>query len=315
MIELRVRITRENAEKVIELIRELVGPEGVIVTGQKKSEMQKTPVLEATQDQMEYLATSPVLGELASGKLKMTESARHVGTWGQFNSFFPIKAVLRVLAHLVNQNNGGKTSLQVLVDRSIYEFKRAGLQKFRGFPKKYKRESAIGRLVWHFITTAYQTGLMEIEGDAGIPAHGWDAVFVSITKEGFEFCQLENRVLDWKSREQVLTDAERNWVIGYLKKIDGEGFKEYTLLRGVFDELKKNNTAISDWLEHNENFITYVKTWSRKKEDTTEFAKQMKTVAVMFAQSKIALLRELGVINNQRNDYSVTGSLGDQDDI
>jgi hypothetical protein len=189
------------------------------------------------------------------------------------------------------------------------------LQKFRGFPKKYKRESAIGRLVWHFITTAYQTGLMEIEGDAGIPAHGWDAVFVSITKEGFEFCQLENRVLDWKSREQVLTDAERNWVIGYLKKIDGEGFKEYTLLRGVFDELKKNNTAISDWLEHNENFITYVKTWSRKKEDTTEFAKQMKTVAVMFAQSKIALLRELGVINNQRNDYSVTGSLGDQDDI
>jgi hypothetical protein len=152
---------------------------------------------------------------------------------------------------------------------------------------------------------------MRIDGDTRIPAHGWDSTYLSITKEGFEFCQLENRVLDWKAHEQVLTDPERDWVIRYLKKIDGEGFKEYSLLRGVFEELKKKNIDISGWFERNESFRTYVKSWSRKKEDTAKFSKQMKTVAIMFAQSKIALLREMGLVQNQRNDYTIIGSLGD----
>jgi hypothetical protein len=311
MIELRVRIDRENAEKVIQLIRELVGSDDAIVTSVEKSETPTTAALGVVRPPLEYLTPPPALGELVSGKLVLTESAKYIGTWGQFNSFFPLKAVLRVLAHLTDENKQDKTSLQVLVDRSISAFKVAGLHKFRGFPKKYKKESSIGRLVWHFITTAYQTGLIGIRGDAGIPAHGWDNVFVSITKEGFEFCQLENRVLDWKAHEQVLTDAEKNWVVKYLKKIDSEGFKEYSLLKAVFQELKKNNTHISEWLEHSESFRTYVKSWSRKKEDTVEFAKQMRTVAIMFAQSKIALLRELGVVSNRRDDYSITGSLGD----
>jgi hypothetical protein len=311
MIELRVRIDRENAEKVIQLIRELVGSDDAIVTSVEKSETPTTATLGVVRSPLEYLTPPQALGELVSGKLVLTESAKYIGTWGQFNSFFPLKAVLRVLAHLTDENKQDKTSLQVLVDRSISAFKAAGLHKFRGFPKKYKKESSIGRLVWHFITTAYQTGLIGIGGDAEIPAHGWDNVFVSITKEGFEFCQLENRVLDLKAHEQVLTDAEKNWVVKYLRKIDSEGFKEYSLLKAVFQELKKNNTNISGWLEHSESFRTYVKSWSRKKEDTAEFAKQMRTVAIMFAQSKIALLREMGLVKNQRNDYTIIGILGD----
>ena len=314
MIELRVKINRENSEKVIQLIRELVGLDAKVVAGIERSEASEAPTAPALggiRAPLEYLTPPPALGELVSGKLTLTESAKYVGTWGQFNSFFPMKAVLRVLAHLMDENEEGRTSLQTLVDRSIYAFKAADLQKFRGFPKKYKRESAIGRLVWHFISTAYQTGLIGIEGGAGIPAHGWDYVYVSITKEGFEFCQLENRVLDWKAHEQVLTDAERDWVIGYLKKIDSEGFKEFSFLKGVFEELKKNNTDISGWLERNENFRTYVKSWSRKKEDTVEFSKQMKTVAIMFSQSKIALLRELAIVSNHRNDYTIISILGD----
>jgi hypothetical protein len=311
VIELRVRINQENAEKVIRLIRELVGTDGEIVSDTETSEALTEPPVETTRPPAEYLMQPPALEELVSGKLVLTDSARYIGTWGQFNSFFPLKAVLRVLAHLTAEKKQGKISLQVLLDQSIYAFKAAGLHKFRGFPKKYKRESSIGRLVWHFITTAYQTGLMRIDGDTRIPAHGWDSTYLSITKEGFEFCQLENRVLDWKAHEQVLTDPERDWVIRYLKKIDGEGFKEYSLLRGVFEELKKKNIDISGWFERNESFRTYVKSWSRKKEDTAKFSKQMKTVAIMFAQSKIALLREMGLVQNQRNDYTIIGSLGD----
>lgn len=57
-------------------------------------------------------------------------------------------------------------------------------------------------------------------------------------------------------------------------------------------------------------FISYVKSWSRKTKQKRELKKQLANVAAMFAQSEIALLRELGVISNKRNNYTVIGTLG-----
>jgi len=311
MMELRIKVTRENAAKVAQLIKELVQleTEGLVVTGaeteiagpQEKS-------LAFVKPLPGYLGQPPELENLKGGKIVHTPAARYVGTWGQFNSFFSVKAVLRVLCHMVSENGGKALNLQELVDRSKTTFELAGLGRYRGFPSSNK-ESAVGRLVWHFITTSHEMGLVRIEGAEEIPVRGWGKVSIAPTKEGLEFAKLKNLIFDERGKNQVLSDTEREWMLGYLKKIDGEGYKEYSFLREVFEELKKGNTDISSWLENNRRFINYVKSWSRKVKNEKKLREQMANVAAMFAQSKIALLREFGAISNKRNDYSVVGSM------
>jgi hypothetical protein len=308
-LELRITITRENVDKIVQLIRELVylesATEGIgIETGE-----QSIPIVETVSN---YLAPPPELKNLSNGKvITSSVEAPYVGTLGLFNSFFPVKAVLRILAYMMEENDGGPVNLQRLVDKSIEVFRAAGLSEYRGFPMRKKgrteKESAIGRLVWHFIVPAHQMGL--VEADNEIPVRAWDSVHVSITKEGWEFARLENRVLDKKEQEQVLSEAEREWMFEYLGKIDNDGYKEYSFLKRIFEELKRGNTNITVWLERDEQFNEYVKSWSRKTEDPKKFKTQIGHVAAMFAQGKIALLRELGVISNKRNNYSVIGEI------
>jgi len=304
MMELRIRVTRENAERVAQLIRELaeLEAEGAVVTDVKAEAAGPFP----TKTLPSYLSQPPDLENLRGGKIALTPAAKHVGTWGQFNSFYPVKGVLRVLSHMVSENGGKPVNLQDLVDKSKSTFDRAGLKRYRGFPSSGK-ESAVGRLVWHFITPAHEMGLVRIEGASEIPVRGWGRVQISPTKEGLEFAKLRNLIFDEGSTKQLLSDAEREWILGYLKKIDGEGYKEYSFLREVFGELKKGNTDIAAWLESNRQFINYVKSWSRKAKDEKKLRKQVRNVAAMFAQSKIALLRELGLISNKRNDYAIIG--------
>jgi hypothetical protein len=309
-LELRITITRENVDKIVQLIKELVYLESTIAVSGIKTEEPSAPIVEAAPS---YLAPSPELKNLTTGRaMADSAEAKHVGTWGQFNSFFPVKAVLRILAHMVEENDGKPVNLQQLVDKSIEVFRVAGLSQYRGFPMRRKgkaeKESAIGRLVWHFIIPARKMGL--IEADNEIPIRAWDKANVSITREGLEFARLENLVFDKKGREQVLSGAERGWVLNYLKKIDGEGYKEYSFLTRIFEELKNGNTKIAAWLEKDEEFNKYVKSWSKKGKNPKEFKKQIEHVAAMFAQGKIALLRELGLISNKRNDYAIVGTLG-----
>lgn|GEM_PF-1377442 len=312
MIELRIKITRENAEKIAQLIKELVQleGEGLIVTGAEVAGAQeerwsRAEGLAFTKPLPDYLSPPPELAGLKSGHPYLeTSAAKHVGTWGQFNSFTPIKAVLRILCHTVSEKGGEAVNLQELVDRSREIFKTAGLARYRGFPSSNK-DSAVGRLVWHFITPAHEMGLVRIEGAKEIPARGWGKVMISPTKEGLEFAGLKNHIFDERGTKQVLSDAEREWMLGHLKKMDAEGYKEYSFLLEVFGELKKGNTDIASWLENNRRFINYVKSWSRKAGEEKKLKKQLANVATMFAQSKIALLRELGVISDKRNDYTV----------
>lgn len=311
MMELRIKISRKNAERVAQLIKELVQleAEGLVVTGVKaEAAGPKEEGLAFAGPLPNYLVPPPELENLKGGKRVQTPAAKQVGTWGQFNSFFPVKAVLRILCHMVSENGGKAVNLQELVDRSKATFQMAGLGRYRGFPSSGK-ESAVGRLVWHFITPAHEMGLVRIEGAEEIPVRGWGKVRISPTKEGQEFAKLNNLIFDERDTKQLLSDAEREWMLGYLKKIDGEGYKEYSFLREVFGELEKGNTDIASWLENNQRFISYVKSWSRKAKQERKFKKQVANVAAMFAQSKIALLRELGVIRDKRNDYTVIGEL------
>jgi len=310
-LELRITITQENVDKIVQLIKELVQAEEPIMTTSDVGTVK--PAVQKLERASRYLMPPPELENLPNGKV-ITDSreAKYVGALGLFNSFFPVKAVLRVLTHMMKENDGKPVSLQQLVDRSVEVFVATGLSGYRGFPMRRKGKrgegSAIGRLVWHFIVPARNMGL--IEADGKIPTRGWDSVRVSVTKEGWEFARLENRLLDGKERVQVLSEAEREWMLSHLRKIDEKGYKEYSFLLRIFEELKRGNTDIAAWLERDKQFNEYVKSWSRKKGDPSEFRKQIRNMAVMFAQGKIALLRELGVISNKRNEYTVIGQLG-----
>ncbi len=305
MMELRIKITRKNARKIARLIEELARLEvEETILGSPKEEARGFGLTEWFPN---YLAPPPRLENLRSGNVLLDSvEARHVGTWGQFNSFFPVKAVLRVLAHIMSENNGKAVNLQKLVNVSKEVFEQAGLGRYRGFPSSSK-PSAIGRLVWHFIIPAHQMGLIHMEGAENISTKEWEKVYVSLTREGLEFARLENPIFDKGSAEQVLSKSEREWILNYLKEIDAKGYKEYSFLRRIFEELKRGNTNIPVWLQNDEKFNEYVKSWSRKRNDPAKFKKQLEHVATMFAQSKIALLRELGMISCKRNDYSVIG--------
>lgn len=301
-LELKIRITPENSEKVIRLIREIVGSEEILKIGRSEPRITANEVTSC-------LGPPPKLSSLRHGKIVLSGAAEYVGTWGQFNSFFPIKAVLRVLSNVMSENNTSSINLQVLVDESIKSFKKARLKKFRGFPKHYRKESSIGRLVWHFMTTAHEIGLISLEGMDNIPTSGWDEVYVSVTKEGYEFASLENQILDLNGKQQILTKEEGNWLIDYLRKIDNLGFKEYSTLKGVYEELQKGNTHIAGWFEKNDTFSAYLRSWSKKKDDPTAFARQLETLSTTFAQSKIALLRELRIVQNKRNNFTILNPL------
>jgi hypothetical protein len=309
-VELHIKITQKNVDRVIQLIRELayLEPEsGAAISVEPGSVRAPTRGGPAS-----YLSIPARLEGLRSGRTSLESiGSKQVGTWGQFNSFFPVKAVLRVLAHMMEENGEKAVDLDDLVGKSIEAVTAAGLLHYRGFPKKVEKESAVGRLVWHFITPAHEMGMIGIEGeDTEIPVKDWKGTNVFLTRQGQEFARLENLILDKDGKEQVLSDAERAWMVKYLKKIDNEGFREYTLLRRIFEQLNRRNTDLAAWLEENRQFIEYVKSWSRKAKDKKRLREQIKNVAAMFAQSKIALLRELGVVRNKRNDYTVIGELG-----
>ena len=124
----------------------------------------------------------------------------------------------------------------------------------------------------------------------------------------------QSNIFDDLSEQQVLTDEERDWMISYLKKIDEDGYKEYSLLKDVYTFLSEGHNGKHDlwgWFKSNNKFVDYIKSWSRKAErgDEAAFKAQIGNLSMSFASSKVALLRELGVVKNKRNDYSIMGEL------
>jgi hypothetical protein len=100
--------------------------------------------------------------------------------------------------------------------------------------------------------------------------------------------------------------------LSYLKKIDGQGYKEYTILSNVFEFIKEGHNGKDDlwtWFQNNPSFVDYIKVWSRKVDDPKAFKAQVENLAPTFSAGKLALLREMGVIRNKRNDYTVIGEL------
>ena len=321
-MDLKIKITPENKDKVFQLISELLESEtegiidlGVLQPGEIKTTQ---PPQFLAQD---YLKIPKEVSGLENGHItEDNEQARRVGTWGQFNSFFPVKAALRILANLMEERNVDSIKLDEFVEICIDLFRKKKLGEYRGFPSS-KKDTAVGRFVWHFLTPTQEMGLIKIKEPnldhkwIPTPPNEWGEVSITLTCQGLEFAMLKNNLFDSPSPRQILTEEEKEWIIEFLKRIDDEGYKEYSLLKDVFEFLKQGHNGKDDlwnWFEKDQRFIDYVKSWSRKarlgREEDVQ--KQIRNVAMTFSASKVALLRELGAIKDKRNCYDVIGEVG-----
>jgi len=318
-MELRIEITKENKEKIFALISALLEEEKIKPSFEIRGKKAPTG--------QDYLSIPEKIEGLEDGSIMRYGGAgdkqiQLVGTWGQFNSFFPVKAALRILANYLSENKKDSVNLREFVFKCTEIFRRTKinnkqLSKYRGFPLT-KKDTAIGRFVWHFLIPAQEMGLIKITKSSldysSMPyaPNDWNKVYITITREGLEFARLKNPLFDTASMGQVLGENERRWIIDFLKKINKDGFGEYSILKDVYEFLKKGHNGKEElwsWFENDRRFINYVKSWSRKSGKPKQLKKQIANLARTFSASKIALLRELGVVRNKRNDYTLIRGL------
>jgi hypothetical protein len=147
-------------------------------------------------------------------------------------------------------------------------------------------------------------GLIRIFGEKKDP-------LVAMTKDGEEFANLHNPVLD-DGKGRPLSIEEQKWLLSYLKRIDGLGYREFAVLKGMVDFLEQGKKGFADIAGHfktNKDFETWLMDGSRHKDSPKAFAQQLDNVARTFASGKIALLRELGIVSDSRAKYKVIGTM------
>lgn len=275
----------------------------------------KTNVKIQEQKVSEYLQI-PTSMNLEHGKVIVDKETKIWGSWLMFNDFFAPKFLVRILAWKMKNENSDSVLLNSLLTDAIEIIHKNNFSSLKGFPNLEKDEEG-GRLVHHFLRTFNKMGLVYVEPtDKGIKdvwKEKWDKIRISLTKEGLEFAQIKNNIFDMGKTEQILTEEEKEWLIDYYKKISKEGYNEYYVLKEVYDFIKKGkngNRDLWEWFEKNKSFQDYIKSRSKKAEsDPKIFKKQLGNYAKTFASAKISLLRELGIIKNKRNDYTILGEL------
>lgn len=267
------------------------------------------------QNSVEYLQIPPTI-KLKSGRVITNEETKTWGAWLMFNDFFAPKFLARVLAWKMQKNNADSILLSHLMTNSIDIIRTNNLSQLKGFPNLNKDKDG-NRLVYHFLKTFENMGLVNAEsaedGIEDIWKENWDKIRVSLTQEGLEFAQIKNNIFDKGETEQILTPEEKNWLVNYYKKIDKEGYKEYSVLKEVYDFLKDGNNGNRDlwnWFENNGKMKKYILSRSeRVRKDENKLKKQVHNYARSFASAKVSLLRELGVVKDKRNNYTIIGDL------
>jgi len=274
----------------------------------KKEKMVKTII------DREYIGIPPKI-ELKVGKVFTDDETKTWGSWLMFNDFFAPKFLARVLAWKTHKEKSS-ILLSDLMKDAINLIQIYNLSSLKGFPN-LRKDSKGHRLVHHFLRTFTNMGFFKVESidinARDVWKEDWDKINISLTKEGLEFAQLRNPIFEDNKEEQILSDEEIKWLISYLKQIDRKGYREYSVLKEVYDFLKKGRNGNKDlwiWFEENEKFRDYILKRSKKaRNDPKIFDKQLHNYARTFASAKVSLLRELGVVRNKRNDYSILEDL------
>jgi len=325
-MELRIEITQKNKERVFAVISKLLELEqqpSSLSPGEAERSSQEQASQENQVTQMQDLLSAPPkitnLPAYSLGKCSSPTRPQLVGSWGQFNSFYPVKAACRIVANSIALGREDNLRLDRFVLASLSEFKRRKMERLRGFPSSGKATAA-GRYVWHFLTTAYEMGFLTLRTAPGVKdtmpesLSDWEMSFVGISDKGFEFARFDNDVFDHSNNVQVLSGDESSFILNHLKEIDSKGYREFSLLRDVYRFLGEGHDGKDDlrhWFEGNQSFRDYVASWSRKlgPGSEAEGSKQLSNVASTYAASKIALLRELRLVDYRRNRYDIVGEL------
>ena len=333
-MEINIEVNKKNKELVFKLLSQLIDAEDTegrmkekslegaldvdlfkkqgqkYVSGQNSRKMQDYSV-----DYSQFLKYTKPLPVGFLHKPKITQSA--VGTWFMFNSFLVGKALLRVLSAMLlqrtepNEANPATVSVTDLLETSYSAFKTANLLGYRGFPKEKEGHKYAGsnvkKLRYFVIAPLEEMGFVTIENIN-------DEEFVGMTRYGDELNILKNPILEGleTQHDRYLSDEEIDYLLNYLKKIDSEGYKEYSLLKDFYAYLRDGNrthTDLENWFKANTKIINYLYKGSRSEQsgkdtDSKEFKEQLKHAAAAFVSGKVALLRELKLITNERGKYN-----------
>jgi len=263
----------------------------------------------------EFFGIPPELN-LQKGKVMADKETQTWGSWLMFNDFFAPKFISRVLAWKMYKEKKDFVFLSDLMEETINLIAKHHLSHLKGFPNLDKDRKG-GRLVHHFLRTFVNMGLIDanldgIRGDE-IWKENWTKIKISLTKQGLEFAIIKNSVFDEGKKEQILSLEEKNWLVDYLKGIDKESYKEYSILKQVYDFLKSGKNGNKDlwkWFETNKKFCDYIYERSeRAQKDSKILKQQIHNYARTFASAKISLLRELGLVKDKRSDYTITGEI------
>lgn len=266
--------------------------------------------------------TIPPKIDLDKGKVNSSDETQVWGSWLMFNDFFAPKFLARITAWKIFSQNKDYIRLDLLMEESCKIIESFNLNSLKGFPREIKnqdiqKDSAVGRLVNHFLRTSTDMGLFNVREvknpTKDIWREDWENIEVTLTEKGLEFARLENNMFDGVGKDQKLTKKEKEWLVEYLKQIDKKGYKEYTILKEIFNFLKEGDKGpheLRDWFKSKDKFRDYIKRRSKKaRENDKVFHRQLDNYAKSFSSAKVSLLREMGVVKDKRNDYGIIGDL------
>ena len=303
-MEIKLVINKSNKEKILALLDQLVEAEGIHgKEGPPQRELQVLADASIVRTNVHDLLDSCYATQEVPVSAPSIAN-RPLGAWAMFNSFLPGKATLRILAHTLAERKAEHIPFGELIERSSQSFGPRGLGAFRGFPRS-KKASSIPRFANHLVLPLGEMGMLSVRTTEGVQE-------VGITKSGLQFSLLQNSVLDRRFNTEELSETERRWIIEHLKMIDQQGFKEYSALSSILSYIRTNNPErqqLVQWLATRPDFRESVKSTSKYSREQSKFNRQLHNIANTYMSSKVALLRELGILDNTRGVYSVKSEM------
>jgi hypothetical protein len=131
---------------------------------------------------------------------------------------------------------------------------------------------------------------------------------VGITAEGMEFSLVESDILDGSLRKEKLSAGEKNWISVHLKRINDAGFREHDVLSSIIEFVGTEHPErrkLVDWFSNRRDFQDYTRSASKHGGDPPRMRRQLVNLANTYVSSKVAMLREMGVLSDARGQYEV----------
>jgi hypothetical protein len=302
-LEIKIFIDTENKERILSLISQLVDAEGrpEPITELRVPTASKSPTFISSKSHRS-LDSCYLRDNILVSAGRISESP--LGFWAMFNSFVPGKAALRVLAHLLRDEGADNVPFARLVDETVQNIRSRAIAGLRGFPGS-RKASSVPRFATHLVLPYCDMGLISSLMQDGTRV-------VGLTEPGLSFSLLDNPVFDDQSQKSQLSQSERKWISDYLRKIDGAGFKEYSTLRSIVDFIKEKHPTRSElvrWFSNRPDFQEQTRSGSRYSGEPSRLKKQFANLATTYVSSKVAILRELGVVSDTRGVYDLGGLL------